>query len=110
MALVAVVAVAAVAAMAQKPLEVVTNSLKYHLPSKWNCPWKINEKLPLVNRTSGAHLYVQFCKLLGGLRRFSLNFLSTVHFPFLLDAHKKNPAAQGFFPGQMVGCFFPLAK
>lgn len=45
----AVVAITAVAATAQKPLEMVTNSLKCHLPSKWNCPRKINGKLPPVN-------------------------------------------------------------
>lgn len=58
MALAAVIALATVAAAVLKPLEVATNSLKCHLLSKWDCPRKINGKLPLGNRTSGVHLYV----------------------------------------------------
>lgn len=58
MTLAAGTALATVAAAVLKPLEAVTNSLKCHLLSKWDCPRKISGKLPLVNRTSGVHLYV----------------------------------------------------
>ena len=44
------------------------------------------------------------------MQRRSLNFLSTVPFPFLLDVHRKSQAARERFPGQMVGCLSPLAK